>query len=45
MARKKRPGEELMDKKLTDQRYNNPQDARIQKRKLDKALSKLRGQR
>jgi hypothetical protein len=43
MARKKgtRIGERSREG-LTDQRYNNPQDARIQKQKLDKALDKLR---
>ena len=43
MARKK--GTHIGEKSregLTDQRYNNPQDARIQKKNLDKALSKLR---
>ncbi|MBA7675640.1 hypothetical protein ES703_83876 [subsurface metagenome] len=45
MARKKETciGEKSREG-LTDQRYINPQDARIQKRKLDKALSRLRGQ-
>ena len=44
MARKKgtRIGEKSREG-LTDQRYTNPQDARIQKRKLDKALRKLKG--
>jgi hypothetical protein len=42
MARKERPGEKLIDKNLTDDRYNNPQDARIQERKLEKSLEKLR---
>jgi len=42
MARKKRPGEELMDKKLTDRRFLNPLDPRIQERKLNKSLSNLR---
>ena len=42
MARKKRPGEDLMDKKLTDGRYNNPQDVRIQERKYKESLSNLR---
>jgi len=42
MARKKRPGEDLMDKKLTDGRYNDPQDVRIQARKLRKSLENLR---
>ena len=43
MARKKgtRIGERSREG-LTDQRYNNPQDARIQKRKLDEALRKLK---
>ena len=43
MARKKgtRIGE--LSRKSSDGRYNNPQDARIQKKRLDKALSKLRG--
>ena len=44
MARKERSGDKLMDKGLTDRRYNNPQDARIQKKRLDEALRKLRGQ-
>ncbi len=43
MARKKRPGEELMDKKLTDQRYNNPQDPRIYKQILKKGHRRLGG--
>jgi hypothetical protein len=44
MARKKGTHiEEKSREGLTDQRYINPQDARIQKRKLDKALSRLRG--
>jgi len=45
MARKKgtRIGERSREG-LTDQRYNNPQDARIQKHKLNKALDKLRKQ-
>lgn len=30
--------------KLTDQRYKDPQDKRIQEKKLDKALHKLRGE-
>ena len=45
MARKKgtRIGEKAREG-LTDQRYTDPQDARIQKRKLDKALERLRKQ-
>ena len=45
MTRKERPGDKLIDKRLTDRRYNNPQDVRIQKKKLDKALRKLREQK
>jgi len=43
MARKKgtRIGE--LFRKSSDGRYNDPQDARIQKRRLDKTLRKLRG--
>ena len=43
MARKKgtRIGEKSREG-LTDQRFNNPQDARIQKNRLDKAMQKLR---
>lgn len=43
MARKKgtRIGEKSREG-LTDQRFINPQDARIQKKSLDKTLSKLR---
>jgi hypothetical protein len=42
MARKKgtRIGEE--SRRKIDKRYNNPLDARIQKKSLDNALSKLR---
>jgi len=42
MARKERLGEKLMDKRLTDDRYNNPVDERIQERKLRKSLENLR---
>lgn len=44
MARKKgsRIGEE--SRKLSDGRFKNPQDARIQKKSLEKAAKKLRGQ-
>ena len=42
MARKERPGEKLMDKGLTDDRYTKPLDARIQERKLKKSLDNLR---
>mgnify|MGYP007034177140 CR=1 FL=1 len=42
MPRKERPGEKLMDKRLTDDRYNKPLDVRIQERKLNKALENLR---
>ena len=46
MARKKRsPIEELSRKGLTDQRYIDPQDARIQERKLKEALDKLSGRK
>ena len=43
MARKKgtRIGEKSREG-LTDQRFNNPQDAQIQKKNLDKAMEKLR---
>ncbi len=43
MARKKgtRIGEKSREG-LIDQRFNNPQDARIQKKNLDKAMEKLR---
>lgn len=43
MARKKgtRIGEKSREG-LTDQRYNDPQDARIQKKNLDKAMERLR---
>ena len=44
MARKERPGDKLMDKKLTDGRYKKPLDARIQTKRLDEALRKLREQ-
>lgn len=47
MARKKGTpaGEQSRkDSKDSDLRYNNPVDARIQIRRLDKALHKLRGQ-
>jgi len=45
MARKKgtRIGEKSREG-FTDQRYINPQDVRIQKRKLEKALRGLREQ-
>jgi hypothetical protein len=47
MARKERPGEKLMDKRLTDDRFNNPQDPRIDPqtpgRKLRESLRKRRG--
>jgi len=44
MARKKetRIGERSREG-LTDQRYTNPQDGRIQERRLKKALDKLSG--
>jgi hypothetical protein len=42
MARKERPGEKLMDKRLTDERFTNPLDRRIDPqtpgRKLRKSL-------
>lgn len=43
MARKKgtRIGEKSREG-LTDQRFNDPQDRRIQERRLNKALDKLR---
>lgn len=43
MARKKgtRIGE--LSRKSSDGRYTDPQDARIQKKRLDKALKRLRG--
>ena len=44
MARKKRLGEELMVRKLTEQRYNNPQDPRIYKQLLKKVHRRLGGQ-
>jgi len=42
MARKKgtRIGEE--SRKMSDGRFNDPQDARIQKKNLDKTLERLR---
>ena len=43
MARKK--GTHIGEKSredLTDQRFNDPQDARIQKKNLDKTLERLR---
>ncbi|MBA7673010.1 hypothetical protein ES703_81198 [subsurface metagenome] len=43
-APKRSPIEKESLKNLTDQRYKNPQDARIQEKKLDKALRKLRGE-
>ena len=43
MARKKQPREKLMVKKLTEQRYNNPQDPRIYKQILKKVHRRLRG--
>ena len=42
MARKEQSGDKLMDKKLTDRRFSNPLDPRIQERKLNKSLSNLR---
>lgn len=42
MARKERPGEKLMDKRPTDDRYNDPLDVRIQERKLKEALDNLK---
>ena len=43
MARKKgTPIGEKSREGLTDQRFTNPQDARIQKKNLDRALGKLR---
>ena len=43
MARKKgtRSGEKAREG-LTDQRYTDPQDVRIQKKNLDKAMESLR---
>jgi hypothetical protein len=38
MARKERPGEKLMDKRLTDERFNNPQDRRIDPQTLGRKL-------
>lgn len=43
MARKKgTEAEEVSREGLTDQRFKKPQNARIQKKKLDKTLSRLR---
>ncbi len=42
MTKKEKPGEKLMDKRLTDGRYNDHLDARIQEHKLNKSLDNLR---
>ncbi len=44
MARKKGTRIEEFSRKGSDGRYNDPKDARIQKKRLDKALTKLRDQ-
>jgi len=44
MARKKLPPAGETGRRESDGRFNNPLDARIQKKRLDKALRKLREQ-